>query len=61
MLNGVVADAIRQMTDEVLINKKDVKQVIKETLTAHQRIIFNGNNYTEEWKKEAKKRGLKNT
>ena len=58
MLNGVVADAIRQMTDEVLINKKEVREVIKETLTAHQRIIFNGNNYTEEWKKEAKRRGL---
>ena len=60
MLNGVVADAIRQMTDEVVINKKNVRDVIKETLTAHQRIIFNGNNYTEEWKKEAKRRGLPN-
>ena len=58
MLNGVVADAIHQMTDEVVLNKKDVREVIKETLTKHQRIIFNGNNYTEEWKKEAKKRGL---
>lgn len=60
MLNGTVADAIRQMTDEVVINKKNVRDVIKETLTAHQRIIFNGNNYTEEWKKEAKRRGLPN-
>ena len=60
MLNGTVADAIRQMTDEVVINKKSVNAVIKETLTKHQRIIFNGNNYTEEWKKEAKRRGLPN-
>ena len=58
MLNGTVADAIHQMTDEVVNNKKNVREVIKETLTKHQRIIFNGNNYTEEWKKEAKKRGL---
>lgn len=58
MLNGTVADAIHQMTDEVVNNKKDVREVIKETLTKHQRILFNGNNYTEEWKKEAKKRGL---
>lgn len=58
MLNGTVADSIREMADEVLINKKDVRQVIKETLTAHQRILFNGNNYTEDWKREAKKRGL---
>ncbi|MBP5446177.1 MAG: glutamine synthetase III [Acholeplasmatales bacterium] len=60
MLNGIVADSIREMTDEVVINKKNVREVIKETLTKHQRIIFNGNNYTEEWKKEAKKRGLPN-
>lgn len=58
MLNGTVADAIHQMTDEVVINKKNVREVIKETLTKHQRILFNGNNYTDEWKKEAKKRGL---
>ncbi|MDD2588039.1 MAG: glutamine synthetase type III, partial [Atopobiaceae bacterium] len=33
---------------------------IKATLTAHQRIIFNGNGYSEEWPEEAEKRGLLN-
>ena len=46
------------MSDEVIINKKNVKDVIKNTLKVHSRIIFNGNNYSEEWKKEAQKRGL---
>ena len=58
MLNGIVADSIREMADQVLLNKKSVREVIKETLTAHSRIIFNGNNYSKEWKEEAKKRGL---
>jgi glutamine synthetase len=58
ILNAIVADSIREMCDQVLLNKKSVRDVIKETLTAHSRIIFNGNNYSEEWKEEAKKRGL---
>lgn len=58
ILNGIVADSIREMTDEVIKNKKTVRDVIKETLKAHSRIIFNGNNYTEEWKKEAERRKL---
>ena len=33
---------------------------IKETLTDHQRIIFNGNGYSEEWPIEAQRRGLAN-
>ncbi len=58
ILNGIVANSIKEMADEVLINKKDVKDVIKETLKSHSRIIFNGNNYSEEWIKEAEKRKL---
>ena len=33
---------------------------IKKSLTAHQRIVFNGNGYSDEWPKEAEKRGLAN-
>ena len=36
------------------------KQLIKDTLTAHRRIIFNGNGYSEEWISEAERRGLLN-
>ena len=34
--------------------------MIRETLTAHRRIIFNGDNYSDEWVAEAEKRGLLN-
>ncbi|HVR86292.1 MAG TPA: glutamine synthetase type III, partial [Planctomycetota bacterium] len=34
--------------------------VVKEVLTAHQRVIWNGDNYTKEWHEEAAKRGLPN-
>ena len=37
-----------------------VHDLIKEYLTDHQRIIFNGDGYAEEWVKEAKRRGLPN-
>ena len=60
ILNAIMADSIREMTDEVIKNKKSVDDVIKETLKAHSRIIFNGNNYSEEWVEEAKKRNLPN-
>lgn len=58
ILNGIVANSIKEMADEIIINKKEIKEVIKETLKAHSRIIFNGNNYSEEWKKEAERRKL---
>ena len=37
-----------------------VHDMIKEYMTAHCRIIFNGNGYSEEWAKEAERRGLPN-
>lgn len=37
-----------------------VAQIMKETLEAHGRIIFNGNGYSEEWVEEAARRGLAN-
>ena len=60
ILNAIVADSIREMTNEVVENKKSIREAIKETLKAHSRIIFNGNNYLEEWKKEGEKRKLPN-
>lgn len=42
-------------TNEVLNNKKSIRDVIKETLKAYSRVIFNRNNYSEEWKKEEEK------
>ena len=64
VLNTIVADALCDMADE-LEKAEDfdiaVHDLIKRTLTNHQRIIFNGNGYSEEWKEEAERRGLPNT
>ena len=63
MLNTVVAESLRQFAD-MLESSKDmetsVKSLIKETIIKHKRIIFNGNNYSEEWVELAEKRGLLN-
>ena len=63
MLNTMVAEELSQFY-EALKNAEDlnaaVKELIRDTLTAHQRIIFNGDNYSEEWVKEAEQRGLLN-
>ena len=63
IVNTIVADELRQFADE-LEGAKDfnaaLHDVVVKTIKEHKRIIFNGNNYTEEWAKEAKKRGLLN-
>lgn len=63
MLNTMVAEELSQFYDE-LKDASDldsaVKALIKKTFTEHQNIIFNGDNYAEEWTVEAEKRGLMN-
>ncbi len=63
VLNTAVAESFRQFAD-VLEGAKDFDKalaaLIKETFTKHSRIFFNGNGYSEEWEKEAEKRGLSN-
>lgn len=67
ILNTIMADAIDQICTELEkatasgqnINKA-VQKVLQETIKKHKRVIFNGDNYTEAWAKEAKKRGLPN-
>ncbi|MBQ6580356.1 MAG: glutamine synthetase type III, partial [Oscillospiraceae bacterium] len=63
MLNTGVADVLRNFADR-LENAEDfdseVNALIAETMRDHKRIIFNGNNYTDEWVEEAKRRGLCN-
>ena len=66
VLNTAVADALAAFADamEGTPKKKfEAKaiQLIKETLRAHERIIFNGNGYSREWEEEAARRGLVNT
>ena len=65
ILNTAVAEALRQFSQK-LCNvpsdkmEKAVHNLLKETVTEHKKIIFNGNGYTEEWIKEAADRGLYN-
>ena len=63
VLNTVVAESLRQFAD-ILENTDDFKgalgDLIRETIAAHKRIIFNGNNYSDEWVQEAERRGLSN-
>ncbi len=63
VLNTIVAEAFSDVCD--ILEKADdfdtaVHDLIKKQLTDHQRIIFNGNGYSEEWVKEAESRGLPN-
>lgn len=62
-LNAIVAEAFCETADR--LEKADdfdlaVHDLIKEYMTAHQRIIFNGDGYSDEWVAEAERRGLPN-
>ncbi len=62
-INTAVAEVLKQFADE-LENSKDIDtdviELIRRTIKNHERILFNGNNYSDEWVKEAKERGLSN-
>ena len=63
VLNTIVAEALDLFADELEGAKdfdKALNELVKRELTAHKRIIFNGNGYAPEWVEEAKKRGLSN-
>ncbi len=65
MLNTAVAESLSIFYEQLKDVPKDkmdeaVHKLVKETVTAHKRIIFNGNGYTDEWVEEAQKRGLYN-
>ncbi len=64
MLNTAVADSLSDFADRLEKASDfnaELSALIKETITAHKRIIFNGNGYDESWIKEAtEERGLLN-
>ncbi len=63
MLNAAVAESLRQYADE-LEGAEDFEtalhELIKRVIKEHERILFDGNGYSEEWVQEAAKRGLSN-
>lgn len=67
VLNTIVAEALDELATAIekemssgLSLEKAVQKVLSESIKAHKNIIFNGDNYSEEWKKEAERRGLPN-
>ena len=68
VLNSIVAKQLKEFKKEadVLIDKKGLKKdeaifnVLREYIKQSRNILFEGNGYGEDWKKEAKKRGLSN-
>ena len=63
VLNTIMAEELRQFAD-FLENSHDFQgdlhNLIRQVLTDHRRIIFEGNGYDEAWVEEAARRGLKN-
>ncbi|MEA1911071.1 MAG: glutamine synthetase III [Spirochaetota bacterium] len=63
VLNTAVADVLAEFADklETATNPKEtLKELVANTYTKHKRVVYNGNNYSEEWVKEAESRGLTN-
>lgn len=63
VLNTIVAETLAEFA-EILEKSSDFKAelstLVQKTIKDHKRIIFNGNNYSEQWAEEAGKRGLLN-
>ena len=63
VLNTIVTEALDDFATRLEKSKdvnKETTSIIRDTMRNHGRVIFNGNNYSKEWEKEAKKRGLLN-
>ena len=65
VLNTIVADVLADICTKLeKSGKKDfnksLQAILQDIVKKHKRILFNGDNYTEAWHKEAKKRGLPN-
>ncbi|MDR0599598.1 MAG: glutamine synthetase III [Treponema sp.] len=67
-LNAAVAQVLKEYADRLESFKGSpasdrngaIQEIIKESYAKHKRVIFNGNGYTDEWVREAERRGLPN-
>ena len=61
-LNCAIADSLANMYEKLkpYIGDEKTLQIVRDTMRSHDRIICDGDNYSDEWKEEAKKRGLSN-
>ena len=64
-LNTIVAESLDSLAEELSSFAPEtflpqLQETLKRRISEHKRIIFNGDNYSEEWEKEAERRGLPN-
>ena len=63
VINSAVADSLEYFADRLEGTSDaagDIYELVRQTLKDHGRIIFNGDGYTDEWVREAERRGLSN-
>lgn len=63
IINTIIADALKGFADVLEKSNDfdaDLEKLLQETAKKHKRVVFNGNNYSDEWVQEAKERGLPN-
>ncbi len=63
VLNTIVSNALCEFADELEAAEDfslRLGKIIRRTIREHKRILFNGNNYSEDWVQEAERRGLLN-
>ena len=63
VLNTIMAESLRRFADRLEVSgdfQADLHNLIRQALTDHKRILFDGNGYDEGWLEEAQRRGLKN-
>lgn len=61
VLNTVLADSFHvfaERLEQADDRDREIRAIIADTIAAHQRIIYNGNNYSKDWVEEAERRGL---
>ena len=66
ILNTIVAESLDHLAGAIEAaggsgdRREAIQEIVRDTLSKHQRILFSGDNYTEEWASEAERRGLHN-
>ena len=63
VLNTIMAEELQWFADQLEVShdfQGDLHNLIRQVLTDHKRIIFDGNGYDDSWVEEAERRGLKN-
>ena len=61
VLNAIVAESIDRLTNEIESRGIDaLEEVLKESWAANKKVVFDGDNYSDEWHTEAEERGLLN-